>query len=103
MQRPYTLSCHCGAVRFEVDAELADLHECNCSTCARHGFLHWKVPVEAVRLVTQKVQLLDLSAARRCRRPPLLPGLRHGAYAHRIQDGRVAECPLPRGRRRVRA
>ena len=57
MQRPYTLSCHCGAVRFEVDAELADLHECNCSTCARHGFLHWKVPVEAVRLVTQKVQL----------------------------------------------
>jgi hypothetical protein len=56
-QRPYLLSCHCGVIRFEVDAELADLQECNCSTCARHGFLHWKVPVDAVRLITQKVQL----------------------------------------------
>jgi hypothetical protein len=52
--RPYTLSCHCGAIRLEVDAELAGLEECNCSTCARSGFLHWNVPVESVRLVTQK-------------------------------------------------
>ncbi|MGH6922291.1 MAG: GFA family protein [Propylenella sp.] len=57
MQRPHALSCHCGAIRFEVDAELADLVECNCSTCARHSFLHWKVPVEAVRLVTQNVRI----------------------------------------------
>lgn len=54
MPRPYALSCHCGAIRLEVDAELAGLEECNCSTCARHGFLFWKVPVEAVRLVSQK-------------------------------------------------
>ncbi|MCG8561063.1 MAG: GFA family protein, partial [Hyphomicrobiales bacterium] len=57
MPQPYMLSCHCGAIRLEVDAELAGLHECNCSTCARSGFLHWKVPVAAVRLVTQKRQL----------------------------------------------
>jgi hypothetical protein len=57
MQRPYLLSCHCGAIRLEVDAELTGLVECNCSSCARHGFLHWKVPVEAVRLVTEKVTL----------------------------------------------
>jgi len=54
---PYALSCHCGAIKLEVDAELTGLVECNCSTCARHGILHWKVPVEAVRLVTQKVAL----------------------------------------------
>jgi len=57
MTRPYMLSCHCGAVRLEVDAELTGLHECNCSTCGRSGFMHWKVPVESVRLVTQKRQL----------------------------------------------
>jgi hypothetical protein len=51
---PHALSCHCGAIRLDVDAPLAGLVECNCSTCARHGFLHWKVPVEAVRLVSQK-------------------------------------------------
>ena len=53
----HTLSCHCGAIRLEVTAELDGLVECNCSTCARHGFLHWKVPVEAVRLITQKCAL----------------------------------------------
>jgi hypothetical protein len=57
MPKPYTLSCHCGAIKLEVDAEPADLEECNCSTCARSGFLHWKVPVEAVRLLTEKVRL----------------------------------------------
>lgn len=54
MPRPYALSCHCGAIRLEIDAELSGLEECNCSTCARSGFLHWSVPVESVRLVTQK-------------------------------------------------
>jgi hypothetical protein len=49
---PYRVSCHCGAVVAEVDAELAGLTECNCSTCGRQGFLHWKVPLSAVRMVT---------------------------------------------------
>ncbi|WP_018234784.1 GFA family protein [Ensifer sp. BR816] len=54
MQRPYRLSCHCGEIVVEVDAELSRLVECNCSTCRRSGFLHWKVDADAVRLVTQK-------------------------------------------------
>jgi hypothetical protein len=47
-----TLSCHCGAIRLETNAELGRLTECNCSTCARHGFLHWKVKPNQVRLAT---------------------------------------------------
>ncbi len=54
MQRPYRLSCHCGEIAIEVDAELSRLVECNCSTCRRSGFLHWKVDAAAVRLVTEK-------------------------------------------------
>lgn len=57
MTRPYRLSCHCGAIRLEVDAVLTGLQECNCSTCARAGFMHCKVPASAVRLVTQKCRL----------------------------------------------
>ena len=53
-QRPYTCSCHCGAIRFAVDADLGSLTECNCSTCRRHGFLHWKVPLSAVRFLSEK-------------------------------------------------
>jgi hypothetical protein len=54
MERPYSLSCHCGSIRLEVDAELTGLLECNCSTCRRSGFLHWKVPNKAVKLVTER-------------------------------------------------
>ena len=57
MPKPFTLSCHCGDIRLEVDAELAGLVACNCSTCGRSGFLHWKVPVSAVRLLTPKRRL----------------------------------------------
>jgi hypothetical protein len=33
-------SCHCGAVRFTVDAALPDSEiACNCSHCSRKGFL----------------------------------------------------------------
>ena len=54
MPRPYRLTGHCGAFRLEVDAELTGLMECNCSSCVRAGFIHWKVPVEAVRVLTER-------------------------------------------------
>jgi hypothetical protein len=51
-------SCHCGAVRIEVEApsELV-AHECNCSMCARTGFLHLIVPAEDLRLVAGEAML----------------------------------------------
>ncbi|MEP7209312.1 MAG: GFA family protein [Alphaproteobacteria bacterium] len=33
----YHGSCHCGALRFTVDAEIADLYTCDCSLCRRRG------------------------------------------------------------------
>ncbi len=32
-------SCHCGKVRFEIDAEITELVKCDCSLCARRGRL----------------------------------------------------------------
>ncbi len=46
-----TGSCHCGRVRFEVDGAPAAVVECNCSICARKGYLHWIVPRSAFRLL----------------------------------------------------
>lgn len=44
--------CHCGAVRFEVDAPARLLvHECNCSICAMTGFQHLIVPRSRFRLL----------------------------------------------------
>lgn len=44
--------CHCGAVRFEVDAPAAiEALECNCSICRATGFLHLIVPQSRFRLL----------------------------------------------------
>lgn len=45
--------CHCGAVRFEVDAPARiEVLSCNCSMCARlGGYLHLIVDRKAFRLI----------------------------------------------------
>jgi hypothetical protein len=44
--------CHCGRVRFEVDAPARiDAIECNCSICRMTGFLHLIVPATRFRLL----------------------------------------------------
>jgi hypothetical protein len=49
----YRGGCHCGAVRFEVDAPAPmAVQECNCSICVRTGFLHLVVPKSRFRLVS---------------------------------------------------
>jgi hypothetical protein len=44
--------CHCGAVRFEVDAPARiEVSDCNCSMCSKSGYLHLIVPKERFRLL----------------------------------------------------
>lgn len=44
--------CHCGRVRFEVTAPAAiSAAECNCSICAKSGYLHLIVPKSRFRLL----------------------------------------------------
>ena len=44
--------CHCGRVRFEVEAPAAiTATDCNCSICVRTGYQHLIVPKERFKLV----------------------------------------------------
>ena len=44
--------CHCGAVAFEVLApDDIEVEDCNCSICAKTGYLHLIVPKERFRLL----------------------------------------------------
>lgn len=43
--------CHCGKVRFFVDFDpAASVHDCDCSICAKKGFLHIIMPKSAFTL-----------------------------------------------------
>jgi len=48
----HTGGCHCGRVRFEVEAP-ADLvvHDCSCSICRMSGYWHLIVPASRFRLL----------------------------------------------------
>ena len=52
--------CHCGAVRFRVDAAPpTELHDCNCSICAQVGYLHWIVSDKAFTLLSGEADLME--------------------------------------------
>jgi hypothetical protein len=53
----YKGSCHCGAIAFEVEGELKEVADCNCSICSRMGSLLWFVPRSALRLLTPETNL----------------------------------------------
>ncbi len=49
----YRGSCHCKAVQFEVEApEVLEAEYCNCSICAKSGFIHLIVPLNKFKLLS---------------------------------------------------
>ena len=52
--------CHCGRVRFEVDAPARiEALDCNCSICRMSGFVHLIVPAARFRLVAGADALVE--------------------------------------------
>jgi hypothetical protein len=45
-------SCHCGQTVYEVEGEIGQVVDCNCSHCSRKGYLLWFVPRAQLRLTT---------------------------------------------------
>ena len=54
----YSGSCHCKAVTYEVEApEQVECEQCNCSICAKSGFIHLIVPKANFKLLSGEQQL----------------------------------------------
>ena len=52
MKQTYSGSCHCGNVKFEVDADLDHVRVCDCSICKKRGALNFRVEDGDVRVLT---------------------------------------------------
>ena len=60
MMKTYHGSCHCGAIRFECDLDLAKgTSKCNCSACAKGRFWKAIVMVDSFRLKQGAESLSD--------------------------------------------
>ena len=54
----YRGGCHCGDVRFEIEAPAeVEVLECNCSMCRRLAYLHLIVPRERFALLAGEAAL----------------------------------------------
>jgi hypothetical protein len=47
----YHGSCHCRAVRFEIETTIDQVTLCNCSICTKKGIVHHRVKPENFRLI----------------------------------------------------
>ena len=48
----YQGSCHCGGIAFDVEGDIDEVIQCNCSICSRRGSLLWFVPRDKLTLKT---------------------------------------------------
>jgi len=53
----YQGSCHCGAIAFELEGEIGQVFDCNCSMCRRRGGLLAAFPRGALTLKTPEQAL----------------------------------------------
>lgn len=57
--KTHTGGCHCGAVRYEVETDLAKLVTCNCSLCQKAGWMLTFVPASQFKLLEGEDALTD--------------------------------------------
>jgi hypothetical protein len=53
----YAGSCHCGAVRFEIEAEATEMTTCDCTLCVKKNALMVRVPEQSLTITSDAASL----------------------------------------------
>ncbi len=53
----YQGSCHCGRIAYEVEGDIPEVIQCNCSHCSRKGYLLAFLPKKQFSLKTPESNL----------------------------------------------
>lgn len=59
--RKFEGSCHCGAVRFEIESDFPELTRCDCSICRHKNALMVKVHESRFKLLSGEASLTEYS------------------------------------------
>ena len=54
----YPGSCHCGAVRFTVEADPVEVAQCDCSLCVKKNARMVRIPAAALTLTAGEAELV---------------------------------------------
>lgn len=57
MTTTYNGSCHCGAVKFRIDAVFTEATTCDCSLCVKRNAVMVKVPERALTILAGEEML----------------------------------------------
>ena len=107
--RTYRGSCHCRAVRFEIDTELSEFTMCDCSMCRRRNAVMIKVHESDFRLIAGDADLATYQwntrtakhhFCTRCgiytfHRKRLAPD-HYGVNVHCLEDADIEGVPITR-------
>ncbi len=66
-------SCHCGRIRYTVEGTPDSGMECNCSICARKGYVLWFVPRAQLVLQTPEEDMATYTFNRHAIRHQFCP------------------------------
>ncbi len=83
-------SCHCGAVKYEAEADLGSTVECNCSHCERKGLILTFTPIENFRLLSgsEKIREYRFHKHQIAHQFCTVCGVQPFAYGKRPVDGK---------------
>ena len=82
MKRTYTGGCQCGAIRYEVQADIGEVISCNCSRCGKLGSLLSAADASDFKLTAGEGEMTDFQFNKRVVHHPFCPTCGIQSYAY---------------------